>query len=83
MKSKIKRIGASWFRGFSDAKQIELSDKSVAIYGENGSGKSSFVDIVEYLIKGGEIEHLRHEYRGGSKVLKHCVVLGKDIWRVD
>lgn len=64
MKSKINKIGASWFRGFADTQYIELGDKSVVVYGENGSGKSSFVDVVEYLIRGGEIEHLRHEYSG-------------------
>lgn len=64
MKSRVNKISASWFRGFADTQCMELGDKSVVVYGENGSGKSSFVDIVEYLIRGGEIEHLRHEYSG-------------------
>ncbi len=64
MNSKIKKISANWFRGFSDVRHIELSDKSLVVYGENGSGKSSFVDIVEYIIRGGQLEHLRHEYSG-------------------
>lgn len=64
MKSKINKIGASWFRGFADEQHIGLGEKSIVVYGENGSGKSSFVDIVEYIIKSGEIQHLRHEYSG-------------------
>jgi energy-coupling factor transporter ATP-binding protein EcfA2 len=33
------------------------------IYGSNGSGKSSFVDALEYAIRG-KIDHLSHEYSG-------------------
>lgn len=64
MKSKIKKVKAAWFRGFSDERELVLSDKSLAVYGENGSGKSSYVDVIEYLMRGGLIEHLRHEYSG-------------------
>ncbi len=36
----------------------------MVVYGENGSGKSCFVDAVEYLLQGGRIRHLAHEYSG-------------------
>jgi energy-coupling factor transporter ATP-binding protein EcfA2 len=35
----------------------------MAIYGENGAGKSSFVDAIEYVLNG-KIGHLAHEYSG-------------------
>jgi energy-coupling factor transporter ATP-binding protein EcfA2 len=45
--------------------------KSMVIYGANGSGKSSFVDAVEYALSDERIGHLAHEYSG--KNLKNAV----------
>lgn len=64
MKSRLKKVSAAWFRGFSEPTSIEFSDKSVVIYGENGAGKSSFVDVIEFIVRGGWLAHLRHEYSG-------------------
>lgn len=61
---RIKRIQLSWFRGVSELVNLDLNSESIVIYGENGSGKSSFVDAVEYLIRSGKIGHLSHEYSG-------------------
>ena len=36
----------------------------MVVYGTNGSGKSSFVDAVEYVLNDGKIQHLSHEYSG-------------------
>jgi AAA15 family ATPase/GTPase len=36
----------------------------MVVYGVNGSGKSSFVDAVEYVLKDGKVGHLAHEYSG-------------------
>ena len=36
----------------------------MVVYGENGSGKSSFIDAVEYVLNDGSIKHLRTEYSG-------------------
>ena len=64
---RIKCIELSWFRGAADPVSLEPNCKSMVVYGENGSGKSSFVDAVEYLLKGG-IDHLRTEYSGTRQV---------------
>ena len=61
---RIKTIEMSWFRGAADCDSRELNSKSMVVYGQNGSGKSSFVDAVEYAINGGRIRHLAHEYSG-------------------
>lgn len=61
---KIKKIKISWFRGAADPVELDLSLKSIALYGENGSGKSSFIDAVEHNINSGRINHLAHEYSG-------------------
>ncbi len=61
---RIKKIELAWFRGAADAIVLEPDSKSMVIYGENGSGKSSFVDAVEYVLSKGSIEHLKTEYSG-------------------
>ena len=61
---RIKNIQLAWFRGAADAVSLEPDCKSIAVYGENGSGKSCFVDAVEYVLNDGKIGHLAHEYGG-------------------
>ena len=61
---KIKALKIAWFRGSADSINLELNLRSLVVYGENGSGKSSFVDAVEHNIKDGKINHLSHEYSG-------------------
>lgn len=61
---RVKAIWLSWFRGAADTVSLEPNCKSMVVYGENGSGKSSFVDAVEYVLRGGRIGHLSHEYSG-------------------
>ena len=59
---RIEAVEIAWFRGAADAVALDAKSKSMVVYGENGSGKSSFVDAVEYLLQGGKIGHLAHEY---------------------
>lgn len=61
---RIKIIELSWFRGAADPVSLEPDCKSMVVYGVNGSGKSSFVDAVEYVLNDGKISHLAHEYSG-------------------
>jgi len=61
---RIKTICLSWFRGAADPVSLEPACKSMVVYGENGSGKSSFVDALEYALNDGKISHLAHEYSG-------------------
>jgi hypothetical protein len=60
---KVNSLELCWFRGASSKATLECNHSNIVIYGLNGSGKSSFVDSIEYLIDG-KIEHLRHEYSG-------------------
>jgi len=57
-------IKLAWFRGAADGVTLDLDSKSAVVYGENGSGKSTFVDALEYAINDGRIGHLSHEYSG-------------------
>jgi len=61
---RIKAIQLSWFRGAADPVSLEPDCKSMVVYGVNASGKSSFVDAVEYVLNDGKIRHLAHEYSG-------------------
>jgi len=61
---RIKAIELSWFRGAADPVSLEPNCKSMVVYGTNGSGKSSFVDAIEYVLNNGKIRHLAHEYSG-------------------
>jgi DNA repair exonuclease SbcCD ATPase subunit len=64
---KIKTIDLSWFRGSADSILLDTKGKSVVIYGENGAGKSSFVDAIEYALNKGRIAHLAHEFSGKNQ----------------
>jgi energy-coupling factor transporter ATP-binding protein EcfA2 len=46
---------------------LELDSKSMVVYGQNGAGKSSFVDAIEYVVKKGKLAHLAHEYSGTNQ----------------
>ena len=61
---RIKAITLCWFRGAADPVSLELDCKSMVVYGGTGSGKSSFVDAIEYVLNDGKITHLAHEYSG-------------------
>lgn len=61
---RIKSVTLTWFRGAADPVALEPNCKSMIVYGSNGAGKSSFVDAIEYAVKGGKIEHLAHEDSG-------------------
>ena len=65
---RIKSIRLAWFRGAADPVSLEPNCKSMVVYGANGSGKSSFVDAVEYVLKDSKIGHLNHEYSGTRQV---------------
>ncbi len=61
---RIEIIDIAWFRGAADAIELDTKSRSMVVYGENGTGKSCFVDAIEYVLNGGRIEHLAHEYSG-------------------
>ena len=61
---RIDRVELSWFRGAGESGMLDTGSKSVVVYGDNGSGKSTFVDGVEYITRNGRVCHLQHEYSG-------------------
>lgn len=64
MRERITRLAASAFRGVPGSYEVLLDHgQSLVVLGENGTGKSTLADIVEYFFTGG-IEFLRKEGRG-------------------
>jgi hypothetical protein len=68
-KIRLDKIQLSWFRGAAQNGILELNSKNAVVYGTNASGKSSFVDAIEYIIRNGKVSHLSHEYSGRRQEL--------------
>lgn len=64
---RIESINLTWFRGAADPVALDCGLKSLVVYGQNGAGKSSFVDAIEYAVNDGKIAHLAHEYSGAKQ----------------
>lgn len=66
MKTKIKALSLKGIRGVREKFGLTLDGKSILIYGDNGTGKSSFTDALEWLYYD-QIEHLSNEEIGRKK----------------
>ncbi|MDR3048822.1 MAG: AAA family ATPase [Elusimicrobiota bacterium] len=60
MPIKINNLLISGIRGIQTSLNIPLNEKSILLYGENGSGKSSIADAIEWLYKN-DVSHLTGE----------------------
>jgi len=69
---KINSIVLKGFRGVKDQLILTLDSKSVLLYGDNGSGKSSIADAIEWFYYD-TVEHLSNEEigRGGIPALRN------------
>ena len=54
---KINSISIKGFRGIRNQIELPLSEKSGLLYGDNGTGKSSIADAIEWFYKD-DVEHL-------------------------
>ena len=73
MKSaKIKEFKARGLRGFKNEVVLPLNEKSIVLYGENGTGKSSVADIIEWFFSD-RINHLSDIEigRNGLEAMRH------------
>lgn len=78
MATKIKNISISGIRGVRNSIVLPLNEKSILLYGENGTGKSSISDAIEWFyndrvshLSGGEIdlkEALRNSYLNDTDI---------------
>ncbi len=49
---KIKEIRAKCFRGIREEKRLTLDGKNLLLFGDNGYGKSSFIEALEFALTG-------------------------------
>lgn len=64
----IRKITIENFRGITEKEEIELeNNKSLLIYGDNGSGKSSIIDALEFITQG-NIRQSRHGNWYGNSI---------------
>jgi DNA repair exonuclease SbcCD ATPase subunit len=68
--NKIKSINITGIRGVKDKLPFNLDKKSILIYGENGTGKSSLTDALEWFYKD-KIEHLSSAEVGTKNALRN------------
>ncbi|MGI8580978.1 MAG: AAA family ATPase [Chitinophagaceae bacterium] len=66
MKTKIKALNLKGIRGIRENFSLKLNGKSILIYGDNGTGKSSLTDAMEWLYYD-QIQHLSNEEIGRHK----------------
>ncbi len=64
--NKIKSLNISGIRGIKEPLTLNLNQKSILIYGDNGSGKSSITDAFEWFYYD-RIGHLVSEETGATK----------------
>jgi len=55
---KLKQIKLSGLRGIKESLSLELNDKSIVLYGDNGTGKSSISDAIEWFYTN-RVDHLK------------------------
>lgn len=78
---KLESIEINNFRGIRNL-ALTLGGRSAAILGPNGTGKSSVVDAIDFLMRG-SVRRLEGEGAGELSVAKHGVFVGaspKDSW---
>ncbi len=64
--AKIESINISGIRGIKDSLRLNLNNRSILIFGENGSGKSSLPDAIEWYYSDG-VKHLVSEETSSTK----------------
>ena len=72
MKTKIKNISIKGLRGVKKSINLNLNEKSILLYGDNGTGKSSITDAFEWFYYD-RVNHLSNEEigRDGKEALRN------------
>lgn len=89
MTTKIKNITIEGIRGIRDTISLPLNEKSVLLYGDNGTGKSSISDAIEWFftdkvshLSGSEIdlkEALRNSFQDDSSTSSISILFSRNI----
>lgn len=89
MTTKIKNITIEGIRGIRDSISLSLNEKSVLLYGDNGTGKSSISDAIEWFftdkvshLSGSEIdlkEALRNSFQNDSTASTISILFNRNL----
>lgn len=80
--NKIKSINITGIRGVKDKLPLNLDKKSILIFGENGTGKSSLTDALEWFYKD-RIEHLAGAEVGTKNALRNIFLSDSEEGKVE
>ena len=81
MTIKIKDINISGIRGIKNTINLPLNEKSVLLYGDNGTGKSSISDSIEWLYTD-KISHLSNEEIVLKDALRNSYISKPDVSKI-
>jgi len=70
--TQLKSLSVGPFRGFARQEDFDLNSRLVLIYGQNGTGKSSFCEAVEYGLLGNVVEAESRRFRDQQEYLKNA-----------
>lgn len=73
MKMKIKQLNIENFRCFKGNNSFHMDEKTIILYGENGYGKSSFFDAIEWCLTG-TVDRFRQP---GEKGVNKSIILNR------
>src|SRR5690554_5344836 len=89
MATKIKSISIAGIRGIKESISLSLNEKSVLLYGDNGTGKSSISDAIEWFytdkvshLSGSEIDlkdALRNSYQKDSDTASIAISFNRKV----
>ena len=89
MATKIKSISIAGIRGIKDSISLPINEKSVLLYGDNGTGKSSISDAIEWFytdkvshLSGGEIDlkdALRNSYQKDNDTASIAISYSRNV----
>ncbi len=89
MATKIKSISITGIRGIKDFISLPLDEKSILLYGDNGTGKSSVSDAIEWFytdkvshLSGGEIDlkdALRNSYQKDTDTASIAISYNRNV----
>src|SRR5690348_12424522 len=82
MTTRIKKLSITGLRGVQKTLELPLSEKSILLYGDNGTGKSSISDALEWFCKD-SVSHLSGSEIDLKEALRNANLTNVDVSSVE
>lgn len=82
MPIKIKKISITGLRGVQETMELPLLEKSILLYGDNGTGKSSISDSLEWFFTD-EVSHLSGSEIDLKEALRNSNLIETDVSSIE